>query len=253
MLERSAMYEAMYRRRLAAATALSLFASVVTWLVWLQTGDFARRPARRDELRLGYPGPTRAQIALEVYEPNSVQSYFHQKAREGRARAIEYRVLQPLELLPGPQATFPERETRPMRPREEPTPEYVPEEAPDIVEPLPALQAPLSTSEELQILRLVKPIYPEYELERGISARVLVAFYVAPDNQIEDAQVQEAITVPPAASSRGFELAVLEALGKWIVRLPPQYENVSGTWKYVWFTFDPVEEVQIDLGVSDAP
>ena len=102
----------------------------------------------------------------------------------------------------------------------------------------PALQPDVALSDDLTILKLVKPTYPARELAAGISARVWVGIHVAPSGEIDELQVRRAETSPPG-STRAFELTALEALRQWRVRLPlgDQYRN--GMWLTVPIEYSP--------------
>jgi TonB family protein len=103
---------------------------------------------------------------------------------------------------------------------------------------LPALQPDVALSDRLVITKLVKPSYPDRELQQGISADVLVALHVTPLGEIDEAHVQESRTDPPA-SPRAFELTALEALRQWRIRLPATGEYRQGCWIRVPVEYRP--------------
>jgi len=105
----------------------------------------------------------------------------------------------------------------------------------------PALQPDVALSDELSIIRLVKPVYPEHELAAGVRADVLIAIHVAPAGDIDDALVRQAVTDPPG-STRAFELTALEALRQWRVHLPPGEGYANGCWLTVPIEYRPEDE-----------
>lgn len=235
--------EAEYRRRLAVATfaavALHLVAALWLDLEW----ERVQRLDRDRKIDLGYAGERRILSELEVLEPNSIQAYFYQKAREGRSRAVEYRLVQPLPLDPGPEPV-PKPQPKPL---DEAATEAVEiDESPELVEPVFATHREISFSEDFVILNLVKPLYPEYELARRIRARLLVAVWVTPQGDLENEQIQEATTDPPSAPSRSFEIATLEAIRQWKVRPPKRLEKTTGIWLTIPIQFDPDDDNFID-------
>lgn len=243
MLERLERYEAEYRRRLAGATLVTVAAHAAL-VVWLQLPPWWRMQSDEESLRLGYRGPTRPR-ELDVLEPNSVQAWFHQKAREGRARAIEYRVLQPIDLQPGPRPLPLQRE---VPPEPVPEPQIVPDDSPETIEPILATHRELPTSADCEIVKLVKPDYPEYEQEMDIGGKIRVGAYATPDGDLVDEVLLDAAMDPPAASSRGLELATIEAIRQWQVRLlSPRARARGGVWIYVQFVFDPHAGVSYDV------
>jgi TonB family protein len=104
----------------------------------------------------------------------------------------------------------------------------------------PALQPDVALSDDLTILKLVKPVYPERELAAGVSARVLVAIHVAPSGGIDELMVRQAVADPPG-STRAFELTALEALRQWRVRLPPGDAQQQGMWLTVPIEYTPMD------------
>jgi TonB family protein len=244
VLELYERHEAEYRRRLGVAGLVTIALQAVFLLVLHRMGWNPLDVPER--LHLGYPGRNLMQPELEVLEPNSVQAYFYQKAREGRARAIEYRILQPIELTPGPDPVA----LRDVETEEQPVPrpdEMTMEEVPDVVMPLTATHRQISYSEDFQIIKLVKPTYPEYELSQGIRGRLLVAVWVTPQGDLENEQILDATTDPPSASSRGFEIATLEAVRQWKVRPPRQMAGMQGMWLTIPVQFDPKRDDFLDL------
>lgn len=244
MLDRLDRYEAEYRRRLARCALAVLAAQVL--LITLRVAAPAQFAIDTPERRhLGYPGPDRFRPELEVLEPNSVQAYFYQKAREGRTQAIDYRVLQPIDLTPGPNAIVQPRNIQ--KPQPKPRVDPQPDDLPEIVEPQVASHAPLSFSKDFQIIRLVKPVYPEYELQRGIRAELDVAVWLTPQGDVDRAEVRETRVDPPTASPRAFELATLEAIRMWKVRPRERQQPFEGMPLYLPILFDPESDVFLDL------
>lgn len=244
MFESYEKHEIEYRRRLGAATVTAVMLQALAVLLLMLAGWNPLQVPER--WHLGYAGKDLPQPELEVLEPNSVQSYFYQKKREGRMQAIEYRVLQPIELSPGPE---PVAEQNVQKPLEETQPDdrtSLIEEV-DIVEPALATHREIAYSENFQIVKLVKPMYPEYELQRGVRARLLVTVYVTPAGDLEDAQIQQADTDPPSASSRGFELATLEAVRQWKVRPPRSVRGRQGIWVTIPVVFDPSRDDYLEV------
>jgi len=244
MLELYEKHEAEYRRRLAVACLVTIALQGTLLLVLHRVGWNPLEVPER--MHLGYPGRNLRQPELEVLEPNSVQAYFYQKAREGRARAIEYRILQPLELTPGPDALAIRDVETEDQPVERPD-EMTIEDVPDVVMPLSATHSEISYSEDFQILKLVKPTYPEYELSQGIRARLLIAVWVTPQGDLENEQILDATTDPPSASTRGFEIATLDAVRQWKVRPPRQMAGTQGMWLTIPVQFDPKRDDFLDL------
>jgi TonB family protein len=233
--DRLQRYEAEYRRRIltATVTALALHAALIISIE--RTSQWQTLPEER--IRLGYEGPTRLQRELEVLVPNSVQAHFSQLAREGRTSAVEYHILPELEITHGP-ATIPVPEVKP-RPEAQPS---VQAESEIEVEPLIATHAEISYSEDFVILRLVKPVYPEYELERDITASITVAAWLTSTGELQDVQITQAIAEPPSASTRGFEIASLEAIRQWKIRPPRRLQETSGLWLTIPIRFDPRDD-----------
>lgn len=233
--DRAQRYEAEYRRRILTATvaALALHAALIISIE--RTNQWQTLPEER--IRLGYEGPTRIQPTLEVLVPNSVQAHFSQLAREGRTSAVEYHILPEIEITRGPEP-IPVREVKP-RPDEKPS---VQAESEIEIEPLIATHAEISYSEDFVILRLVKPVYPEYELERDITASITVAAWLTPSGELQDVQITQATAEPQSASTRGFEIASLEAIRQWKIRPPRRLQETSGLWLTIPIRFDPRDD-----------
>jgi TonB family protein len=119
-----------------------------------------------------------------------------------------------------------------------------PSDDPGPGEPSPALQADVSFSESFVILRFVKPIYPEAELQAGISARLLIAVHVTPGGDIDDQKIQEASTTPPGPTG-AFELSAAQAMRKWRIGLPPDHRAPEGYWLPYLVEFTPEEEGRV--------
>lgn len=249
MFQRIEAREAEYRRNLAGATfaAVALLFVVALW-VNVEWDRFQRDPEEQKKIELGYEGRRRILSELEVLEPNSVQAYFYQKAREGRTKAVEYRLVRDIPLERGPEPA-PE-----PQPQDEPVTEAVEiETSPELVEPVFATRREVSFSEDFVILNLVKPLYPEYELARRIRARVLVAVWVTPHGDLENEQIQEAKTDPPTAPSRSFEIATLEAIRQWKVKPPKRLEKTSGIWLTIPILFDPDDDNFLESDIRRTP
>lgn len=187
---------------------------------------------------LGYRGPTRMVREIDVIEPNSVQSYFHQRRREGRRRSPEYRVLERLDLATGP-------DPMPVRqPEKKRDPKVTaPVEHVDLMEPVVPTYRDIAFSQEFVILTSVEPEYPEYELDQRIEGFVLVQVYVHPDGELRVESIVEARTRPPYHSTRAFELAALEAAKKWRI-LPPLVDGEPrAAWLKLPFDFN-LEDVE---------
>jgi len=200
-----------------------------------RTSQWKTLPEER--IRLGYEGPTRIQRELEVMQPNSVQAHFSQLAREGRRSAVEYHVLPEIDVTRGAEPVpIPEK-----KPEPNPTP-AVQSEAEAEIEPLIATHAELSFSDDFVILRLVKPIYPEYELERGITATITVAAWLTPTGELQDEKITGATAEPQSASTRGFEIASLEAIRQWKIRPPRRLQDAAGMWLSIPIRFDPSDD-----------
>jgi TonB family protein len=197
--------------------------------LWLNSA-----PHRLDEERLtiGYEG-TQTLQEIEIVLPRSVQSYFSQRERLAESRAHEYKVLDEIEIEPGP-------EPIPVARRDpEPDPEIDPSlEDVDLVQPLVPTHRPLSYSQNFVILQAVKPEYPEYERAHEIEAELKVAFYVTREGRIDNIEVTDARTWPPGASSRAFELAVVEAVEQWRVLPPVRDGERRGASMYIRWRFD---------------
>jgi TonB family protein len=102
----------------------------------------------------------------------------------------------------------------------------------------------VSFSESFVILRFVKPIYPEAELQAGISARLLIAVHVTPGGDIDDEQVQEAKTDPPGPTG-AFELSAFQAMRRWRIGLPPDHHAPEGYWLPYLVEFTPEDEGRV--------
>jgi TonB family protein len=194
----------------------------------------ALRLAPDRPIRLGYRGPERILEELEVLEPNSVQSYFYQRQREGRQASPEYRVVEPIQIDPGDSEPIPIPEEK-KEPRLDPS---VLSESLELIVPLKPAHKEISFSTEWVILESVKPHYPEYELQRGIEGRVEVAIYVSPEGEIQDQQIVKTTMQPLGASPHAFELAVLEAVKHWRVLPPKRDGEPRSVWLTIPYNFD---------------
>jgi TonB family protein len=226
--------ETEYRTSLAAG----LLVSVAVHLLLASLGGFLILPLRvraEQPLALGYRGPQRPLPEIELLEPNSVQSFFSQRLREGRRHAPEYRLLQNLDPDPGPDPMPVRREERPQRSEEEPN---EPNDDIQLVEPVRPTHQELSFSEDFVILKSVKPDYPEYERSRMIEGYVVIQCYVTAEGVIQDEQVTEAATSPVGGSTKAFERAALEAVKQWKVMPPLRDGKPRGAWLPIRINFD---------------
>lgn len=227
MTLRTQQYEAGYRTHLSTGLLASC-ALHLALLIVAPTLVGLMRLIPEHPIRLGYRGPERILEELEVLEPNSVQSYFYQQRREGRRASPEYRVVDPVDIDPGDTEPIPLPEEK----KEAQLDPSTLSESLELIVPLKPTHKEISFTSQWVILEQVKPIYPEYELQRGIEGRVEVAIYVSPQGEVEDVQIVGSEMIPPEASPRAFELAVREAARHWRV-LPP---NLGGEPQSVWLT-----------------
>ncbi len=188
---------------------------------------------RTDQQILGYRGPTRVVREIDLIEPNSVQSYFHQRKREGRRRSPEYRLVERFELESGPEPV-PVRQPE-KRPDPEPTPRV---EEFDLVEPVVPVHREIAFSQDFVILHAVEPDYPEYERSQEVEGYVLITCYVTPEGDIDSEQVLESSTTPHGSSPRAFELAALEAVRKWRILPPLRDGEPQGAWVKIPIEFE---------------
>jgi TonB family protein len=213
---------------------------------------------------LGYPGKTHYAPDLEVLQPGSLHFSFYQPPQSGVAGSQKSADAKDSKLVtqePAPAAAtrLPDR-AAPARkiaasaggvlassklPKAQ---ELRGTEgqggagaSPGSIQPeaMPGLQPDVPLSESFVISRLVKPVYPEYELQHRIRGRVVIAMRITPDGDVDDEVVKESTCDPADASTHGFELASLEALKQWRVRLPQQYQTSQGYWLTVPIEFVP--------------
>ena len=233
MSYRLRQYEADYRNTLSTG----FFVSIALHLGFACLGAVlvvhARSPDR--PRLLGYRGPTHTLEELEILEPNSVQSYFSQRRREGRRVVPEYEIRHKVVEEPGPNPILVREEKRKPEPRPEPQPSS---EEFDLIQPTLPMHRELSYSEDYVILKTVVPAYPEYELERHIEAQVVVAFYVTAEGEISDVQVTQSAALPQGSSAVAFELAALEAVRQWQVQPARRDGKPLGQWLYLRISFD---------------
>lgn len=228
---RNRRQEAEYRLSLSAG----LLVSIATHLLLLAAGSFLLLPLHvraEQPLLLGYRGPNRALLELEVLEPNSVQSYFYQRRREGRRSMPEYHVRQELELAAGPNPILVRRDEKQKQEKPRSDDDAL------LRDPARPIHAELSFSEDLVILKMVKPEYPEYERSQAIEGFVLLACYITAEGDIGDEQVMESGTHTPGASAAAFERAALEAVKQWKVLPPRRDGQTRGAWLPIRVTFD---------------
>lgn len=182
---------------------------------------------------LGYRGPTRVVREIDIIEPNSIQSYFHQRRREGRRRSPEYRVVERFETEAGP-------EPIPVRqPEKQPDPDpRTPVEDVELMEPVVPVHREISFSQDFVILQAIEPDYPEYERSQMVEGYVLIACYVTPQGDIDAEQVLESGTRPTGGSARAFELAALEAVKKWRILPPLRDGEPQGAWVKIPINFE---------------
>lgn len=226
--------EAEYRMSLAAG----LLVSVAVHLLLASLGGVLLLPLHvraEHPLALGYRGPQRPMQEIELLEPNSVQSFFSQRRREGRRHAPEYRLLQNIDPDPGPDAMPVRQVDKPKPAEDEP---MKPDNDVRIVDPVRPTHKQLSYSEDFVILESVKPDYPEYERSRLIEGYVVIQCYVTAEGLIQDEQVTESATRPPGGSTRAFERAALDAVRQWKVMPPRRNGQPLGAWLPIRINFD---------------
>jgi len=219
---------------------------------------------------LGHPGLAHFAPNLEVLEPNGLHFFFYQPSQIGVIGPPENAVVteptpRAAELVAAIQPTRREGRARPIAPAAgaaagssgRPEGRGGDSSAGDIgggsggqgggaelpggiVQPqaLPALQPDVPFSETFVILKLVKPTYPETELNQSISARVVVAMHVTPEGEVDEVQVQDAKADPPGPT-HAFELASLEALKQWRIGVP---KKSPGYWLTVPIEFHPEDK-----------
>ena len=224
-------HDAEYRNAMSTAVA----GAVLLHLLLIAFGGSIVRLARdpdRPQI-LGYRGPTRVIQEIDLIEPNSIQSYFHQRRREGRRRSPEYRLVERLKTDEGPEPVAVREPVKKPDPR--PT---APVEDIDLVEPVMPVHREIAFSQEFVILRAVEPTYPEYEASQRVEGFVVVALYVTPQGEIDEALVIESRTIPPGGSPRAFELAALEAVQKWRIQPPKVDGEARATWIKIPINFD---------------
>lgn len=221
-----------YRQSLSAGVLVSIAAH----LLLVSLGRFLIAPLHvraEQPILLGYRGPQRPLLELELIEPNSIQAYFHQRQREGRRHAPEYRLLQKLEPDPGPEAMPVRADKRRPVEKAEPT---VPDDDVVLREPSPPLHRQISFSECLVIHKAVEPEYPEFERARAVEGYALVSFFVTLQGKIQGAFVREAGASRAGESTRAFEMAALQAVEQWQpVWLCPRQD---GEWCSYRFNFE---------------
>jgi len=234
---------------------------VLGFVLWLS----ARLPAGTglaEHLFLGHPGPTYYAPNLEVIEPNSVHFSFHQPAQRGVAGSPHISTRdEPKRASALNESMSLARQLRRSRSSRAASGvvsgglghaerwdgggdggqggEAAMAGGTVLPLALPALQPDVPLSESFVILKLVKPIYPEAELTLNVSARVLVAVHVTPEGDVDEVQIQEAKTDPPA-SPHAFELASLEALKQW--QVSSRYPHPQGYWLTIPIEFRPEDK-----------
>ena len=212
----------------SAAVHLLLFAVGTVFILPLQL--------RAEQSALaGYRGPHRPLVELEIMEPHSLQSFFHQQQRQGSRQAAEYKARHQPKAAAGPNPIL-VRPTDARSSRQGQPNVTDADERPHL--PAPPLHTLLSTSQDFVILTAVKPEYPEYERSRGIEASILLACYVTAAGDIMDEQVMESETSAPGASALAFEQAALEAVRKWKVLPPLRDGEPRGAWLPIRVNFD---------------
>ena len=213
---------------------------------------------------LGFLGATHYAPNLEVPQENAIRFHIYQRGQAGRDRAISANVVRPDpkpaveksrprhdETKPSPDGILPAslRQKTAARRSEENGTEV---DATDEVAAIAALEPDIALSEHFAITHLVKPVYPAWELERGVRARVLVTIRVSRDGDVEDAQVASAQTTPPG-SSTAFELAAVEALRAWRFLLPHTPEYEAGAILTVPVEYEPTDKDFGQLGSEVKP
>jgi len=224
-------HEAEYRNAMSTAVA----GAVLLHLLAIAFGGSLLRFVRDETSSqvLGYRGPTRVIKEIDIIEPNSIQSYFHQRRREGRRRSPEYRLVERLETDAGPEPV----PVRQPEKKPDPTP-ATPVEEVELVEPVMPTHREIAFSQDFVILQAIQPAYPEYEASQQIEGYVVVALYLTPDGVIDEAIVIESRTFPAGGSPRAFELAALEAAQKWRILPPLQNGESKPAWIKIPIAFD---------------
>jgi TonB family protein len=212
-------------------------------------------------LFLGYLGPSHFSKNLDALQPNGLRFYFYRPAQTGSPGASRQPVPVPVQKVTRVVSTHPTHAAAKNPVVLGSTDGALPPLRRDAAQgtggqggtassdlgtdqPIaePGLQPDVPFSDQFVILRLVKPIYPEYELQHRIAARIVIAVRVTPDGEIDDESVQEARADPADASTHGFELSALEALRQWRVRLPERYRQSEGYWLRVPVEFRPDDQ-----------
>jgi TonB family protein len=216
---------------------------------------------------LGYPGRTHYAPDLEVLQAGSLRFSFYQPPQSGAAggqRPADAKESHLVSDRPAAAARTQVRDRGAPARKTAPSPDGALASAaqpkaqtlhgvegqggvatsPGGVQPqaLPGLQPDVPLSESLVIMRLVKPIYPQYELQHGVRGRVLISVRITPEGDVDDVVVRESKSEPADASTHGFELASLEALRQWRVHLPKEYQTSQGYWLTVPIEFVPEDQ-----------
>lgn len=210
-------------------------------------------------LFLGFLGPEHFAPNLEVPQANAIRFHIYQRGQMGRERAAPARVTM-ADPKPAAKKPLPSRErTQPSRDGALPASEHersaarasnengTAADATDEIAAIAALEPDIALSEHFAVTHMVKPVYPAFELERGVRARVLVTIQVSRDGRVEDARVTGAQTSPPGPTA-AFELAAVEALRQWRFVLPHTPEYAGGTIATVPVEYEPADARFEQLG-----
>ena len=237
-----------------------LHAAIATVLLVLSLNRIGIDTApRATPLFLGFLGPDHYAPNLEVPQENAIRFHIYQRGQPGRERAVSADAVMP---DPKPAAEKPrprqdttkpsrdgmlpsarQRQSAAKRSNENGTEANATDEAAAIA----ALEPDIALSEHFAITHLVKPVYPTWELERGVRARVLVTIQVSRDGEVEDAQVASAQTTPPGPTA-AFELSALEALRRWRFLMPRTPEYAGGSILTVPVEYEPTDKDFRQLG-----
>lgn len=237
-----------------------LHAAIATVLVVLSVnriGISTTPPAT--PIFLGFLGPDHYAPNLEVPQANAIRFHIYQRGQAGRERAMSAEVVLPDpkpavektrrradETEPSRDGILPaarERRAAAQRSNDNGTDTHATDEAAAVA----ALEPDIALSEHFAITHMVKPVYPVWELERGVRARVLVTIRVSREGEVEDAQVASAQATPPG-STTAFELAAVEALRQWRFLLPRTPEYAAGSILTVPVEYEPADKGFQQLG-----
>lgn len=240
-------------------------AAVATVLVLLSVNRIGINTAPpATPLFLGFLGPNHFATNLEVPQENALRFHIYQRGQAGRDRAISANLVTPDpkpavdksrprrdDVTPSRDGVLPSslRQRSAARPSNENGTEA---DATDEAAAIAALEPEIALSENFAITHLVKPVYPVWELDNGVRARVLVTIRVSRQGEVEDARVASAETTPPG-SSTAFELTAVEALLQWRFLLPRTPEYEAGCILTVPVEYEPTDKNFQQLGQQVDP